>query len=113
MAGRLEAAGADFLVMACNAAHAFAPDIRASVRIPFVSIIEETVATELTQLGRGRYRAATRETLGAGEYALVLRPVTQKERPKRKSSEASLGELLGGGTSQILYFTWDFSVATL
>jgi aspartate racemase len=44
MAGRLEAAGADFLVMACNAAHAFAPDIRASVRIPFVSIIEETVA---------------------------------------------------------------------
>ncbi len=44
MARRLETAGADFLVMACNAAHAFAADIRTAVRIPFVSIIDETVA---------------------------------------------------------------------
>ncbi|HMR30451.1 MAG TPA: amino acid racemase [Geminicoccaceae bacterium] len=44
MARRLEAAGVDFLVMACNAAHAFAGDIRGSVSIPFVSIIDETVA---------------------------------------------------------------------
>lgn len=44
MARRLEAAGADLLVMACNAAHAYAADIRASVDIPFVSIIDETVA---------------------------------------------------------------------
>jgi aspartate racemase len=43
MARRLEAAGADFLVMACNAAHAFAGDIRAAIRVPFVSIIDETV----------------------------------------------------------------------
>ena len=42
MAKRLEAAGADFLVMPCNAAHAFAQVIRESVSIPFVSIIEET-----------------------------------------------------------------------
>lgn len=85
----------------------------ASKALPSGPIIEEAVATELTQLGRGRYRAATREALGAGEYALVLRPVAQKERARRRSSEASLGELLGGGTSQILYFTWDFSVANL
>lgn len=44
MARRLEAAGADFLVMACNAAHAYAADIRGSVGIPFVSIIDETMA---------------------------------------------------------------------
>jgi hypothetical protein len=85
----------------------------ASKTVPSGPIIEENVATELTQLGRGRYRAASREKLGAGEYALVLRPIAQKERAKRKSSEASLGELLGGGTTQILYFTWDFTVASL
>ncbi len=47
MALRLERAGADFLVMACNAAHAFQPDIEAVTRIPFVSIIEETVQATL------------------------------------------------------------------
>jgi hypothetical protein len=78
--------------------------------LPNGPIIEEAVATEITHLGRGRYRAASRETLAAGQYALVLRPTVQKER-KRRSSEASLGELLGGGTSQVLYFTWDFAVA--
>lgn len=44
MARRLEMAGADFLVMACNTAHYYEPDIRAAVAIPFVSIIEETCA---------------------------------------------------------------------
>jgi hypothetical protein len=80
--------------------------------LPNGPIIEEAVATEVTHLGRGHYRAASRETLGAGQYALVLRPIVQKER-KRRSSEASLGELLGGGTSQVLYFTWDFAVGAV
>jgi hypothetical protein len=73
-------------------------------------IVEELVATELTRLGRGHYRVRAKNALGPGEYALVLRPIVQKER-RRKSSETSLGELLGGGTSQILYLTWDFSIA--
>jgi aspartate racemase len=47
MALRLEHAGADFLVMACNAAHAFQGDIEAVVSVPFVSIIEETVRATL------------------------------------------------------------------
>jgi aspartate racemase len=42
-AAALERAGADFLVMVCNAAHAFAADIGAAVSIPLVSIIDETV----------------------------------------------------------------------
>lgn len=41
MARRLEAAGADFLVMVCNTAHAWTDEIRAGVSIPFVSFIEE------------------------------------------------------------------------
>ncbi len=43
MARGLERAGADFLVMPCNTAHAFAPAIRAAVSIPLVSIVDVTV----------------------------------------------------------------------
>jgi aspartate racemase len=43
MARTLEAAGADFLVMVCNTAHAYTREIREAVAIPFVSIIEVTV----------------------------------------------------------------------
>jgi aspartate racemase len=42
MAKRLERAGADFLVMPCNAAHAFAHAIKQAVSIPFLSIVDET-----------------------------------------------------------------------
>lgn len=47
MAGRLERAGADFLVMVCNAAHAYQEDIEAAVSVPFVSIIYETCEAAL------------------------------------------------------------------
>lgn len=43
MAVRLENAGAEFLVMVCNTAHAFDAEARARVSIPFVSIVDETV----------------------------------------------------------------------
>lgn len=39
----LEKAGADFLVMPCNTLHIFIEDIRKSVKIPVLSIVEETV----------------------------------------------------------------------
>ncbi|WP_205191511.1 aspartate/glutamate racemase family protein [Burkholderia sp. LMG 13014] len=41
MASGLQRAGADFLVMACNTAHAFEPTIRAAVTVPFVSMVAE------------------------------------------------------------------------
>ena len=44
MAGRLQAAGADFLVMPCNTAHAYSPAVRSAVDIPLLSIIDVTVA---------------------------------------------------------------------
>ena len=44
MATRLENAGADFLVMVCNTAHAFQTDIQQASKIPFVSIIDEVIA---------------------------------------------------------------------
>jgi hypothetical protein len=79
--------------------------------LPRGPIIEESVATESTRLARGQYRVAPKVALGPGEYALVLRPISEPRRDRRRTSEASLGEMLGGSTSQILYLTWDFSVA--
>ena len=42
-AKRLEKAGADFIVMPCNSLHIFIKDIRNAVKIPVLSIVEETV----------------------------------------------------------------------
>ena len=44
MARGLEDAGADFLVLVCNTAHVFLDGLHARTRIPFVSIIEESVS---------------------------------------------------------------------
>ena len=44
MAQRLERAGADFLVMVCNTAHVFVDGVRGGTSIPFISIIDETIA---------------------------------------------------------------------
>ena len=41
-AKRLEKAGADFLVMPCNSLHAFIEEIKNSVKIPVLNIVEET-----------------------------------------------------------------------
>jgi len=49
MARGLERSGADFVVMACNTAHAYEGDIRAALGVPFVSLIAETAATLKTR----------------------------------------------------------------
>ncbi|MDH4055120.1 MAG: amino acid racemase [Gammaproteobacteria bacterium] len=51
IAARLEAAGADFLVMPCNLAHAWQGDIVSATSIPFVSIVEESVRSALCRSG--------------------------------------------------------------
>lgn len=42
-AKKLEAAGADFVVMPCNTAHFFYEQIQKNIEIPMINIIEETV----------------------------------------------------------------------
>lgn len=48
-AQNLEKAGADFIVIPCNAAHIFLRHVRRSVSIPILSIVEETVCALLDQ----------------------------------------------------------------
>ncbi|CAH2405024.1 aspartate/glutamate racemase family protein [Mesorhizobium escarrei] len=42
-AQRLEAAGANFIVMVCNAAHVYQRELQLSISVPLISMIEETV----------------------------------------------------------------------
>jgi aspartate racemase len=51
IAARLEAMGAEFLVMPCNLAHAWQSDIEAAITIPFISIVEESVRSALQRSG--------------------------------------------------------------
>lgn len=49
-AKRLATAGADFIVVPCNTAHAFLPRIAPEIDIPLISMIDETAKTVAAQL---------------------------------------------------------------
>jgi len=70
MARRLETAGAEVLVMVCNAAHAFQDAIVDAVDVPFVSIIDTTVDATLTRVAAARRVGvlAAEGALDAGLY---------------------------------------------
>lgn len=104
MARRLERAGADLLVMPCNAAHAWRAEIEAATRLPFASMIDEAVAATL----RARPGAATvgvlaaAGTLDAGLYrdALAARGVMGLEPagPQRERFMDLLYRIKAGDT---------------
>ncbi len=102
MAVRLEAAGADFLVMPCNLAHAWQSDIEAATDIPFVSIIDESVRSALN---RSSDESAvglmtTPGCITAGLYQQALmdagRPVVI-QTPEELAETMSLVERIKGG----------------
>ncbi len=65
----LESAGADFLVMACNTAHAFAAEVQRAVGIPLLSMIDATVSEILAVHESGSVGVlATTACLHAGVY---------------------------------------------
>jgi aspartate racemase len=85
---RLECMGADFLVIPCNTAHFFLPDIRAMVRIPIINMLGET-AKHLAANGISRAALlATDGTLQSQVYdkaleaqgVSVLRPDTEGQK---------------------------------
>ncbi len=96
MARRLEAAGADFLVMACNTAHAYEAEIRAAVRIPFVSMIEETVArvAQLVPPGTPCGVLAAPGCLRARLYERALETVARTAVLPDAAEQARFAELL-------------------
>lgn len=124
MAKGLETAGADFIVMPCNAAHAFADRIRDAVSIPLVSIVDVTVdacrehgvigvlATRAC-LDAGMYQAAL-ETAGLdavlpdeAEVAELMRLVMaikagDQSEPVARGMQSLAGALVGRGAKAII-----------
>ena len=74
MARRLEAAGAEFLVIPCNTAYVFAPSVLESVSIPLISIIDETIAAigEQSPAAKAVGLLATNGCLEANVYQEAL-----------------------------------------
>ncbi|MEP5765284.1 MAG: amino acid racemase [Halieaceae bacterium] len=72
MSQRLERAGADFLVMVCNTAHAYSADIRAAISIPFISIIDVSIEALGPQTGQCIGVMAAEGCLRAGLYQDAL-----------------------------------------
>ena len=70
---KLEACGADCIVMPCNTAHYFLPRLQALTEVPFLSMLEATARTCAAQFpGRTAAVLATKGTLSAGLYQAAL-----------------------------------------
>jgi aspartate racemase len=67
---RLEAAGADFIAMPCNTAHMFFEQLRKTIRVPLLNMVELTVASLQSETALAVL--ATRGTIAARLYQSAL-----------------------------------------
>lgn len=72
MAQRLEAMGAQFLVIPCNTAHAFLDDVRAVVSLPIISMVEEATLAAASRIPSRVGLLAADGCLAAGLYQTML-----------------------------------------
>ncbi len=97
-AAKLQAMGADFLIMPCNTAHAYYEDIVAAVDIPLLSMIEETARfirrhfPETLRVGL-LSTAGTRRT---GVYERVLRRYGLEVRTPSEARQAAVTAVIYG-----------------
>ena len=70
---KLEACGADCIIMPCNTAHYFLPRLQEQTRVPCISMLAETAqACALRVPGKTACVLATRGTLASGLYERAL-----------------------------------------
>ncbi|HET9014303.1 MAG TPA: amino acid racemase [Thermomicrobiaceae bacterium] len=110
---RLRAAGAAFIVMPCNTAHAFLPRVQPLVEIPFVSMIAEAAREAARRVSPGAPVGilATSGTVAAALYQheldrLGLRPIVP-DRAEQAAVETAInlvkaGEVGPAATDQVL-----------
>ena len=70
-AKQLAAAGADLIAMPCNTAHAFLEEVRASVSIPVLNMVEETQGEAFKA---GMHKVALLSTASTAEEAVYAHP---------------------------------------
>lgn len=93
MARRLQDAGADFLVMVCNTAHAFADAIEEATSIPFISIIDESVR-EIEVVCPSAQKVGLMATDGCIETGIYQRAVEASGRQAVVPDGGELSELM-------------------
>ena len=70
---KLEACGADCIIMPCNTAHYFLPRLQALTQVPFLSMLEATAKACAARFPGGTAAVlATKGTLSAGLYQAAL-----------------------------------------
>lgn len=105
-ARRLEAAGATFIVMPCNTAHAFLERVQPTVTIPFISMIEETAqaAAALNPRVGSVGILATEGTLASELYqrafaTVGIQPLTPTE-PAQHEISAAIASVKAGAVGR-------------
>ena len=93
MAKRLERAGADFLVMVCNTAHVFLDGVHDVRGIPFISIIDESIA-EIDRRCAAARTVGIMATDGCLETGIYQRAVQQSGRTALIPDAAGKTELM-------------------
>ena len=95
-AKRLEAGGADFLVMPCNTLHRFIEQIRLSVKIPVLSVVDAVVEFLKEQQIEDVGLVATGITLESGFYQRALENLEIKMRIPDGFQQAKLAKMIHG-----------------
>jgi len=91
---KLEKGGADFLVMPCNSLHMFIGDIRKTVQIPVLSVLEET-ASFLRNINVSEVGVlATTTSVKQGLYEKALSKVGIKQILPDNFDQAKIGKII-------------------
>jgi len=90
-AARLQLSGAEFLVMPCNTAHAWQDKIVAATTIPFISIVDESVAKAVASADGAIGLLTTPGCFAAGLYQQA---VAEAGRELVEQTEAELAETM-------------------
>lgn len=93
MARRLEKAGADFLVMVCNTAHVFLEGVRTETSIPFVSIIDESIA-EIDRVSPGASIVGVMATDGCLDTCIYQEAIEASGRAALIPDDGNIEELM-------------------
>ncbi|MBX6754343.1 MAG: amino acid racemase [Thermorudis peleae] len=95
-ARRLEQAGADFLLVPCNTAHAFLPRVQPAVRIPILSMVRETATWLAEQVGPGQRVGvlATEGTVRSRLYHQALEAVGLQPVAPEPSTQAEVSAVI-------------------
>ncbi len=108
-ARRLEGAGADFITIPCNTAHAFLPALRPRLAIPIVDMIAETAERVRRDYPAARRIGilAYRGTIEAGLYHHALRerglePLGPTPERQRRLVDAAIEAVKGNDTRPIV-----------